>query len=86
MPSMYLACFPAPVGFIDSLSPEELTRSGRPSMSRLPSTFHSRAWHLIFELVIVSDSALESFRDLVKSPRLPSTAPVPQPAQDSGRL
>jgi hypothetical protein len=30
----------------------------------------------------VSDSALESFRDLVKSPPPPSTAPVPQRAQD----
>jgi hypothetical protein len=42
--------------------------------------------HLTFELVGLATRPLESFRDLVKSPRLPSTAPVPQRAQDSGRL
>jgi len=42
--------------------------------------------HLTFELVGLATRPLESFRDLVKSPRLPSTEPVPQRAQDAGRL
>jgi hypothetical protein len=42
--------------------------------------------HLTFELVGSATPPLESFRDLVKSPRLPSIEPVPQRAQDSGRL
>ena len=66
-----------------SAAPAALDRylAALPAMSLIPfAPFASTA--LTFELVIVSDAALESFRDLVKSPRLASSGPVPQRAQD----